>query len=103
MEAKELAWGFESPFILTLSTFTGAHLLCTFTTADADVFARAGCGNKGLIELLSCYLLFFFFSYRKEIRKEAKEKEKIKLNRGLVSEFLEVLTKKPLNERLFVL
>ncbi|MBR2156207.1 MAG: hypothetical protein IJ941_04665, partial [Clostridia bacterium] len=49
MEAKELAWGFESPFILTLSTFTGAHLLCTFTTADADVFARAGYGNKGLI------------------------------------------------------
>jgi len=24
------------------------------------------------------YLLFFFFSYRKEIRKEAKEKEKMK-------------------------
>jgi len=31
---------------------------------------------------LNCYLLFFFFSYRKEIRKEAKEKEKIKLNKG---------------------
>ncbi|MBR5292373.1 MAG: hypothetical protein IKU32_05575 [Clostridia bacterium] len=25
-------------------------------------------------------LLFFFFSYRKEIRKEAKEKEKIRFN-----------------------
>jgi len=28
-------------------------------------------------------LLFFFFSYRKEIRKEAKEKEKIKFKRFL--------------------
>jgi len=30
------------------------------------------------------YLLFFFFSYRKEIRKEAKEKEKIKFKLNLV-------------------
>ena len=47
VEAKELAMGFESPLILTLSTFTGAPLLCIFTTADADASARAGCGNKG--------------------------------------------------------
>ncbi|MBQ4611045.1 MAG: hypothetical protein IJB30_04845, partial [Clostridia bacterium] len=29
-------------------------------------------------------LLFFFFSYRKETRKEAKEKEKIKLGFALI-------------------
>jgi len=29
-------------------------------------------------------LLFFFFSYRKEIRKEAKEKEKMKFKLVLV-------------------
>jgi len=44
---------------------------------------------------VSLYLLFFFFSYRKEIRKEAKEKEKIKYKLNQVSAYLEMLTKKP--------
>ena len=51
---------------------------------------------------MSLYLLFFFFSYRKEIRKEAKEKEKIKYKLNQVSAYLEMLTKKPQNMGLFV-
>jgi len=31
-----------------------------------------------VVDFVRFALLFFFFSYRKEIRKEAKEKEKIK-------------------------
>jgi len=34
-----------------------------------------------MMDVGGLYLLFFFFSYGKEIRKEAKEKEKMKFNK----------------------